>query len=151
MLDNTLTIDVALRLFRFGTEAFTHLVDQLRRDLFAAAAHAGLDVVSTFVYCHPHDRSYVDSVVETFEHEGGIVTFVQLRPPPAVLVERVVQPSRAGRAKFQDPADLATMLARADLCTPINAGDLSIDNSDIPPAEVAALIAARAGLEPGAG
>lgn len=148
VLDNTLTIEVALRLFPFGTEAFQELVDRLRGDLYGAAASAGLDVVSTFVYCHPHDRSYVDRVVEIFEGEGGTVTFVQLRPPPAVLAARVAQPSRAGTAKFQDPADLANILTCSDLRTPINADDLSIDNSDIPPETVAAMIAERTGLQP---
>jgi hypothetical protein len=53
--------------------------------------------------------------------------------------------------KLRDAELLRTYLARYDLRTPINAGDLSIDNSDIPPEEVAALVAAHAGLQPVAG
>ncbi len=146
LLDNTVTIEVARRLFDFGTKPFEELVDRLRLDLTAAAAAAGVDVVSTFVYGHPVDRGYVDRVVATVEAEGGTVTFVQLLPPPAVLEERVTQPSRAD--DDQDPRcrTLRHSLASYDLCTPINAGDLSIDNSDIPPETVAALIADHAGL-----
>jgi predicted kinase len=146
VLDNTLTIEVALRLFPFGTEEFWGLVERLRCDLYRAAAQAGLDVVSTFVYCHPTDRSYVDRIVETVVAEGGGVIFVQLRPPPAVLEARVTQPSRAAMAKVRDPARLRSTLASYDLDTPISAGDLSIDNSDVPPEKVAAMIAAHAGL-----
>jgi hypothetical protein len=151
VLDNTVTIEVALRLFDFASKPFVELVERLRLDLTAAAARAGVDVVSTFVYGHPVDRGYVDRLVGTVEAEGGAVTFVQLLPPPAVLEERVGQPSRATMAKLRDVERLRQSLARYDLCTPVNAGDLSIDNSDVAPDEVAALIAAHAGLRPTAG
>jgi hypothetical protein len=53
--------------------------------------------------------------------------------------------------KLRDPERLRQFLARHDLRTPINAGDLSIDNSDVPPERAAAMIADRAGLRPLAG
>ncbi len=67
----------------------------------------------------------------------GRATFVQLLPPP-----------RAEADKVRDVAALQDVLARWDLHTPVNASDLSIDNSDIPPEKVAAMIAERAGLRP---
>jgi hypothetical protein len=85
VLDNTATIEVALRLFEFGTDPFNALVHRLRLELAATAAGAGLDVASTFVYAHPTDRGYVDRLVDTVAAAGGSVTFVQLRPAPAVL------------------------------------------------------------------
>ena len=115
-----------------------------------AAAGAGLDVTSTFVYAHPTDRDYVDRLVDTVAGAGGSVTFVQLRPAPATLEERVAQPSRAAMAKLSDADRLRAILARYDLFTPITAGDLSIDNTDVPPEEAAAIIAAHAGLTPAA-
>lgn len=148
VLDNTVTIEVALRLFEFASKPFVELVERLRLDLTTAAAHAGVDVVSTFVYGHPVDRGYVDRLVATVQAEGGTVTFVQLLPSPLVLEERVVQPSRAMMSKLRDVERLRRSLARYDLQTPINAGDLSLDNSDIPPERVAALIADHAGLVP---
>ena len=146
LLDNTVTIEVALRLFEFASKPFVELVDRLRLELASAGARGVIDVVSTFVYGHPVDRGYVDRLVGAVESEGGTVTFVQLLPPPAVLEERVMQPSRAAMAKLRDVERLRQSLARYDLCTPISSQDLSIDNSDIPPEEVAALIAAHAGL-----
>ena len=148
VLDNHLTADVAGRLFDFGTKPFNDLVERLRWDLYEAAARAGVDVVTTFVYGHPIDRPYVNRVVEAFEAEGGTVSFVQLLPPAEVLVERVTSPSRAVARKLRDPGQLRGVLARYDLRTPITPHDLSIDNSDIPPETVAALIASHAGLEP---
>jgi hypothetical protein len=146
LLDNTLTIEVAHRLFEFGTRPFNELVDRLRLDLVGAAAGAGLDVVSTFVYAHPVDRDYVDRVGSVVEAAGGTVTFVQLLPPPAVLEHRVVAPSRAAMTKVHSAAALRDILTSYDLGTPITPGDLSIDNTDVPPEQVAAMIAAHAGL-----
>lgn len=151
VLDNHLTADVAGRLFDFGTQPFSELVRVLRFELYRAAARAGLNIVSTSVYAHPIDRRYVDRVVEICEAEGGRLTFVQLLPPPAVLEQRVVEPSRADAAKIRDAAALRHALTRWDLRTPINAGDLSIDNSDLPPETVAAMIAEHTGLGPVAG
>ena len=148
LLDNTLTIEVVLRLFDFRTEPFGALVERLRWELFDAAAGAGLDVVSTLVYIHPIDRDYVDRLVTVTERRGGSVTLVQLRPRTAVLEERVVQPSRATMAKFKDVSMLRKVLADHDVSTPITPADLSIDNSDVPPEVVAARIAAHAGLQP---
>src|SRR5436309_927470 len=58
LLDNHLTVDTALRLFDFGTDPFGRLVERLRLVLFDAAARAGVDIVSTFVFAHPVDRPY---------------------------------------------------------------------------------------------
>ena len=146
VLDNTATIEVALRLFEFGTTPFNALVHRLRFELAAAAAGAGLDVVSTFVYAHPADREYVDGLVETVGTAGGRVAFVQLLPPPPVLEQRVTESSRAEVHKLRDPGVLRSILERHDLRTPVNPDDLSIDNSDVPPEAVAAMIAAHAGL-----
>jgi hypothetical protein len=46
-------------------------------DLAAAAAEAGVDVVSTFVYGHPADRGYVDRLVAAVEGGGGTLVTVQ--------------------------------------------------------------------------
>ena len=146
VLDNHLTADVAGRLVDFGTEPFGELVRVLRFELYGAAARAGLGIVSTNVYAHPIDRRYVDRVIEICEGHGGRVTFVQLLPPAAVLERRVTEPSRAEAGKIRDVAALRHALTRWDLRTPINAGDLSIDNGDLPPETVADLIAAHAGL-----
>ena len=146
LLDNTLTVGVALRLFEFGTKPFGNLVDRLRLELLDAAGREGLDVVSTLVYAHPVDRVYVDRLVEAWEAHGGAVTFVQLCPARQVLEHRVTEPSRAEVAKVRDLAQLRRMLDRYDLATPIHDNDLSIDNSALSPGDVASLIALAAGL-----
>ena len=145
VLDNTLTVDAALRLFEFGTKPFATLVERLRLELLGAAAREGDDVV----YAHPMDRAHVDRLVQASEAYSGVVTFVQLRPARSVLKQRVEQPSRAGVAKVSDRVLLRRMLDRYDLTTPVHDDDLSIDNSDLTAEETAAVIAGHAGLQPG--
>lgn len=146
VLDNTLTVGLALRLFEFGTKPYDNLVERLRLDLLEAAGRAGVDIVSTYVYAHPVDRGSVDRLVEAWEAHGGAVTFVQLCPAREVLEHRVTEPSRAVVAKVHDAAQLRRMLDRYDLTTPIHDDDLSIDNTDLPPEDVASRIAQAAGL-----
>lgn len=102
--------------------------------------------MTTYVYAHPVDRGYVDRLVDAWEAHGGAMTFVQLCPAREVLEHRVTEPSRAVAAKVHDAAQLRRMLDRYDLTTPIHDQDLSIDNSDLPPDEVASRIAQAAGL-----
>jgi hypothetical protein len=148
LLDNHLTLDVALRLFPFGTKECWQLVERMRLDLLGAAGSAGLDVVSTLVFSHPGDRGHVDRLLEASDRAGAITTFVQLRPPRQVLEQRVIQPSRHGTRKVRDVAALGRMLDRHDFRTPIHDHDFSIDNSEVAADGVAAMIAALVGIEP---
>ena len=147
LLDNHATVDLALRLFDFGAEEFGGLVERLRLELITTAARAGLDVVSTLVFAHPVDRAGLSRLVDAARDAGATVSFVQLRPARAVLEERVTSSSRAGTRKIRDLDSLRGILDRHDLVTPINPDDLSIDNTDLPPAEAARLIARQVGLE----
>ncbi len=146
VLDNHVSVDAALRLFDFGTRPYADLVETLRVALLGAAAREGVDVVSTLVYAHPVDRGHVDRLVGTSQAGGAVVTFVQLLPGRSVLEQRTSEPSRAESGKIREVATLRRLLDSYDLSTPIHPGDLSIDNSDLHPEEVAALIGQEFGL-----
>lgn len=148
LLDNHLTLDVALRLFSFGTKECWELVERMRLDLLEAAGRAGLNVVSTLVFSHPDDRGHISRLLEASDRAGAVMSFVQLRPRRPVLEERVIQPSRQGTRKVGDVAVLGRMLEKYDLLTPINEDDFSIDNSELAAEEVASMIASMVGIEP---
>jgi len=65
------------------------------------------------------------------------VHFVMLRPPIAVLRDRVAQSSRQATSKVSDPGTLDNILIAHELYSPIHPDDLIIDNSDIDPDDVA--------------
>ena len=141
VLDNHASVDPALRLFAFGTAEFAALVERLRVALIAAAAEAGISIVSTCVYAHPIDRPHVERLVAAGAGHGMSVDFVQLLPPVPVLEERVASATRVGTQKISDVTELRRILDAYDLETRINLDDLTIDNARLPAAEVARLIA----------
>ena len=146
VLDNHLSVDPALRLFDFGTPEFGDLVERIRVTLLQAAARAGLDVVSTFVYAHVLDDHHLASLIAASGDGGARVTLVQLCPATEVLEQRVQLASRAGTSKITDPDVLRRLLFEFDLRTPARPDDLVIDNSALPAEAVADLIADHVGL-----
>ena len=146
LLDNHLTADPVLRLFGFGTAEFRRLVEQLRVTLLAAAADAGLDVVSTFVYARGVDDEHLARLIAASRDHGARVTLVQLAPSTAALEARIAAPSRLGTNKVTDRALLRRLMSEYDLRAPATGDDLIIDNTDLSAEAAAALIAARAGL-----
>lgn len=148
LLDNHLTVDVALRLYSFGTTGFESLVDELREVLFRSAARGRKSTVATFVYAAAIDVPYVERLRQLAAEEDVELAFVQLRATPAVLEARVVAASRAGTGKIRDVSMLKSLLERWDLYERIHQADLAVDNSTLPPDDVAILIGTHLGLEP---
>ena len=151
LLDNHLSVDPALRLFEFGTPEFVDLVERMRVDLLQAAARAGLDVVATFVYAHVVDDDHLATLIAASADAGAHVTLVQLLPSNEALDVRVQAPSRVGTTKITDPDVLHRLQVEFDLRTPARSEDLVIDNTALPAADVAQLIADQVGLGPDAG
>lgn len=148
VLDNHLSVDPALRLFDFGTREFADLVERIRVALLQAAARAGLDVVSTFVYAHVVDDDHLRTLVAASADAGAHVTLVQLVPSAEALEERVQAASRVGTTKITDPDVLRRLLVEYDLRTQARADDLVIDNTAVTAEDAAGLIADHVGLVP---
>jgi hypothetical protein len=146
VLDNHLSVDPALRLFDFGTREFADLVERLRVTLLQAAAKAGLDVVSTFVYAHVVDDDHLAALIAASAGSGARVTLVQLCPSNDALEQRVRAASRSGTSKITDPEVLRRLLFDFDLRTPARPDDLVVDNTTLPAEAVADLIADHVGL-----
>jgi hypothetical protein len=146
LLDNHLTVDLAMRLFEWGTKPHGQLVTTLRIALFRAAAAEGVDVVSTFVYASPVDDAYIRTMTDVIEDDGGELCLVQLRPPPHVLEARVTLVERTVRQKLRDVAGLRELLERFDCYAPIEGTALSIDNTDLTATDVTARIRAHFGI-----
>ncbi len=146
VLDNHLSVDPALRLFDFGTREFSDLVENIRVTLLQAAARAGLDVVSTFVYAHVVDDDHLARLIAASTDSGARVTLVQLCPSNDALEQRVRAASRTGTSKITDPDVLRRLLFEFDLRTPARPDDLVVDNTTVPAEAVADLIADHVGL-----
>jgi chloramphenicol 3-O-phosphotransferase len=144
LFHNHLTVDLVLSVFPFGSPPFGSLVQRFRREMFAAAAQAGVDVIFTFVYAHPDDEAGVRKLIEPVLDAGGKVLFVQLTCEREVLLARVGSETRRAFRKLNDPAVVRTMLESENLVDQIPfAQSLSIDTTHLPPEKAAARIAAH--------
>ena len=148
VVDNHASVDPALRLFSFGEPGFGALVEELRVALIRAAARAGIDIVTTFVYGHGVDEDHVRKISAATTDFGGVVDRVQLRPPDDVLFARVSAESRLRSQKISSVETLQTFLERWDLDTPIHPDDLCIDNAALEPAAVARTVGDALDLRP---
>ncbi len=92
---NHLSIDCALPVFDFGTDAFWRLVHEIRFSTIQAAARENRSLIFTNVYAHPEDVANAEQRFAAVESSGGRVCLVQLTCPLEVLAERVQGDHRA--------------------------------------------------------
>ena len=146
VLHNHLSIELAHEVFPDRSPEFGALVARLRLELFEAASRAGVSMISTFVYAAgPSDDAFLAQIGKVVERYGGEIAFVQLLPSREALRARVAEPSRGEYSKIRDWNVLESLLDGNDVATPVP-GSLTIDNSDLMPAEVAARIVRHLGL-----
>lgn len=146
LLDNHVAVDAALRLFTFGEPGFFALVNTIRVEMLEAAARAGKDVVSTFAYAHPVDDAGVVQLLDATRRHGGTVRVAQLLPDDDEIRRRVVTAERQSGNKISDLDLYDEVLTGYDLRTPYPGTDVSIDNTDVAPDEVAEQLAELAGF-----
>jgi hypothetical protein len=143
VFDNHASFDCVATVFQFNTSSHTRLVKQIRLAVLEEAARQDVDVIFTFVYAHPEDYAYIEDICGAVEPHGGQVSFVQLVCDQSALEQRVQSPERVSH-KLATVAGLRDLMARYELSIPVPYREtFLIDNTDLSPAEVAALIARR--------
>lgn len=150
LFDNHVSIDCVRPVFDFGTRPFGRLLDRVRLATFEEAAREGVSLVFTFVHANPQDTPFVERVCEAVEPRGGRVCLVRLTCDKNVLERRLPAPGRERRGKIASPDTLRDIAQRYDIFSPVPGREsLSIDNTDLSPAEAAARIVAHYGLAVG--
>lgn len=81
LFHNHMSVDPVMRLFPFGSPAYSRLVSEFRRRVFeefAASDERGL--IFTFVWAldDDQDRRFVEATKKTFVEKGANVCFVEL-------------------------------------------------------------------------
>ncbi len=142
LFHNHLTADLASSVFGYDNPDYFDYVRSLRLEAFERAANANISLIFTFWYSSISQPS-VELYKHAIESRGGKVLFVRLHCRPEILEERVVCESRQNW-KISSVTDLRLALE--------NTGDvilgthLEIENSDLSPEVVAALILEKLGL-----
>ena len=143
---NHSSINAVLPVFQWDAP-FWQLVHSFREWMFAEAARQNVGLVFTNVYAAEEDEARLNRYAEAVGDNGGRVCFVQLLCQQDVLEQRVQSEERSPLHKLTSVQELRQLFGRHDLVTPIPGRDsLTIDNTHVPPAEAARLIAAHYGL-----
>ncbi len=144
---NHLSIDAILPVFEFGTEPFFRLVEMIRVETVAEAAKAGVDVIYTFCYAKGLDEAHVEKVANAARANGGEVMFCLLTCETDELRRRIVTEDRREFRKANTVEMLEKFLETYDLTSPVPYADsLTIDNTELAPAEAAKQIVEHFGL-----
>lgn len=142
LLHNHLTIDAVAPILGFGTPAFNRFLQTFRRDLIAAAAEAGVDLVCTLVLA-VGEEPLVDELVAPYE---GRIMFVQLLASREELRRRVAAEHRAAHGKIVDAETLDAVLNEFECFEAIAGRDsVTLDTEAMSPEETADRIVALAG------
>jgi len=158
LFHNHISIEVALRYFDHGTPAFGRLNGEIRRRIIEEVAASDLPgLVFTYVWAFdvPEDQAVVDEYARPFRERGARVLFVELeasqdeRLRPNECVSRLAEkPSK------RDVEASRRRLLEHDAQYQLNSGGkfderpdyLRIDNTLLPPGEVAERVIERFGL-----
>jgi predicted kinase len=144
LFHNHVSIACAESVFDFGTKPFGKVVGKIRMAVFEEAVREGVSLVFTFVYARPEDTPFVERVCDLVEGHGGCVLLVRLACAPEELERRLLEPARAEAGKLASLETLRELLGRYDLSSPVPGREsLVVENTRLPPAEVAGLIASH--------
>ena len=167
LFHNHMTVDPVLDIFPFGSPPFTRLVDEFRRRIIEEAVAADLPgLVFTFVWGleSAGDRDTIASYVDIVERGGGRVFFVELAAPLEERLVRNVTEFRLDQKRSKRDVEFSRQnLVDLDAAWVMNTGGaptqadgllagrehLRVDNTDLPAAVVARLVAESWGLARG--
>ena len=143
--DHHLTVDLVTAVFPRESEVWYRLLRRIRRDVFAEAARAGVDLIFTGVYRDTAGQAEaIRTMLEPVRTGGGSVLFVQLACAREELLVRVQSDSRRARGKLTDPQ---VLVERYDLfATMPSEPHLRLDTTHKSPAQAAAQIATHYSL-----
>lgn len=158
LFHNHMTIDLVMRFFPWGHPSFHRLVSEFRTRIFQEAAASDLPgLIFTYVWAlgHESDRRHVDDLCEIFRARGARIHFAELY---ATLDERLrrneTELRLAEKRPKRDLEHSRRNLLEAEALYRMNTdGDfpypdehLRIDNTHLPPDEVARRIVEHFGL-----
>jgi chloramphenicol 3-O-phosphotransferase len=146
LFHNHLTVDLVTSLFDFGTEPFVELREAIWVRMFREAASRKVSLVFTFNPESTVRPRFIHDAVEAVESTGGKVLFVELVCSESEVERRMVDPSRGQFGKLQSLAQYKELQRAGAFQFPELPAGLTLDTTDRPPSETAALIASHFSL-----
>ena len=143
LFHNHLVVDAVAAVFDFGSESFVRLREEIWLSVFREAALRGASLIFTFAPERTVRESFVGDAVAAVEGAGGRVLFVEVRCPEADLERRIEDDSRARFGKLRSKALFQELKTAGAFDYPKLPSHVTIDTSELTPAEAADLIRER--------
>jgi len=143
LFHNHLIVDAVTAVFDFGTESFVRLREEMWLSVFREAALRDASLIFTFAPERTVRESFVGEAVAAVEGAGGRLLFVELTCPEAEIERRIEDGSRARFGKLRSKALFQELRGAGAFDYPKLPADLTIDTSELTPAEAAILIRER--------
>lgn len=141
---NHLVVDALAAVFPFGSAAFVTLRERFWLDVITAAIAEARSLVFTFAPEASVAPDFPARLLEQVTAAGGTTLVVGLKVSRAAQAARVDTPDRAAFGKLRSHTLLADLQPSFDAClAAMPAANVQIDTDTVPPAEAAAIIAAR--------
>jgi hypothetical protein len=149
LFHNHIAIELALRYFDYGTQAFRRIDGAIRRLVIEEVAASDLPgLVFTFVWAFnlPEEQVFIDECARPFRERGARVLFVELEATQAERLKRIAGVSRLAEKPSRRDLDASRRdLLETDAQYQLNSGGkfderqeyLRINNTLLTPGEVA--------------
>ncbi len=146
LFHNHLVVDAVLTVFPFHSPSAATLREQIWLMTFAEAARVDRSLIFTFNPERTIRDAFIAETVAAVAGHGGAVRFVALTCPETEQDRRVEAESRAAFGKLRSTAVLRQIRADGALDFGPIPAELTIDTTDLPPAQAARRIADGLGL-----
>ena len=145
LFDNTLTVNLGQRLFRFGSEPFVEICRDIRSLVFQRAVKEALPgLVFTFCYSHPRDDQFIERVEEIMNEGAWTIVYAYLYADQNILEQRVGAANRTALLKVDSIPRLRENLERSSYVLIPGRPSISVDTGVMHPAEACEEILAAA-------
>ncbi|WP_461535254.1 DEAD/DEAH box helicase family protein [Spongorhabdus nitratireducens] len=150
LFHNHLAVDISLAIYdEFGEKDFYQFTNAIRFKVLKKANELGVEhLVMTYMTCAEEDNPQIQAYLEFFHRENIDVYPIHLKPSDEVLLERTTAAERINSHKISCPEQLGTLLASSKFKPIEHPRTLSIDNSELSPERVAAMILNHIGYSP---
>jgi hypothetical protein len=152
LFHNHMTIELVANFFSYGTAQGKRLVSLFRQEIFEEVSKSDLDgLIFTYMWAFDEksDWDYIDNVCSLFESRGSEVYFVELEADFDVRIERNKTPNRLeNKPTKRDIQWSENSFRKLENKYRLNSYEneiqrknyVKINNTDIPPEEVACTI-----------
>jgi chloramphenicol 3-O-phosphotransferase len=140
LFHNHLTVDLVGSLFPFGSEPFVNLREQIWLAAFREAARNDVSLIFTFNPERTVREGFIQETIKAVGSEGGEVIFFELTCTEAEIENRMDDASRKEFGKLTSVEQYRSLKSAGAFSFPKLPNGLSLDTTNHPPAETAALI-----------